>query len=157
MIVEQDVKFDHDLHKVPLEIMSNTPKGTNDKYVWFQGTIANPISTLGLFSLAIAIKDNSAWLADCNGPGEVFFDPEPTTTEVVWTVFKTSKEMVFECNGVFCLKYSYSDSKSGDIRCNTFKQPSLQMFFVKHDGNVAEQYRASGTCKGRLFNSLKPC
>ena len=90
------VKFDHNLDEVPLEIKSNTAKGTPGKYVWIQGTIGLPISIGGLdvFSLAIVITDNSAWVGFCNVAGEAFFNPEPATTEVVWTVFKTSKEMV---------------------------------------------------------------
>ena len=139
------VKFDHNLDEVPLEIKSNTAKGTPSKYVWIQGTIAVPI--WGVFSLAIVITDNSAWLAGCNGAGQAFFNPEPVTTEVVWTVFKTSKEMVIECNGEFCLKYTYSDA----VGCTTFNQPSIQMFFVDNTGQVAEQYRASGKTKFDIF------
>ena len=96
--------------------------------------------------MALCIEDNSAFSAFCtNGCGDAFFNPEPKTTEVVWTVFKTSKELVFECNGVFCLKYAYSDSTKGDARCNTFKQPSKQIFFVDYGGQAAKQYRASGS------------
>ena len=142
--VEKGVKFDHNLDEVPLEIKSNTAKGTPSKYVWIQGTIAVPISGTGVFMLAIVITDNSAWLSNCNGPGQAFLNPEPATTEVVWTVFKTSKEMVIECNGEFCLKYTYSDSVGGDNRCTAFNQPSIQMFFTDLDVQVAEQYRASG-------------
>jgi len=105
--------------------------------------------------LAIVITDNSAWLADCNVAGEAFFNPEPATTEVVWTVFKTSKEMVIECNGEFCLKYKYSDSILGDIKCTAFNQPSIQMFFVDHGGQVAEQYRASGKTEFDLDDIFK--
>ena len=138
------VKFDHNLDDIPVEIKSNTSKGTPDSYVWFQGTIASPISGRDGFSAVISILDNSAWLGSCNGPGQDFFNPEPTTTEVIWTIFKTSQEMVFECNGVFCLKYTYSDSTSNDAICNTFNQPSIQMLFVDYPGQVAEEYRASG-------------
>ena len=144
-MAQNGVRFDHNLDEIPLEIRSNTPKGTSGKYVWFQGTIASPVSGKDVFSVALVIEDNSAWLGFCNGPGEVFFNPEPATTEVIWTVFKTSQEIVFECNGVFCLKYTYSDSTSNDAICNTFNQPSIQMFFVNHSGQVAEEYRASGT------------
>ena len=138
--VEKGVMFDHNLDEVPLELKSNTAKGTPDKYVWIQGTIGD----LDRFKLLIVIADNSAWLANCNSPGEAFFNPEPVTTEVVWTVFKTSKEMVIECNGELCLKYTYSDSDRGDIRCTTFNQPSIQMYFEDTSGQAAEQYRASG-------------
>ena len=139
-------KFDHNLDMVPLEIKSNTPKGTDSKYVWLQGTVADPVQDAEVFSLALCIKDNSAWSAHCtDGCGDAFFDPEPETTEVVWTVFKTPKELLFECNGVFCLKYAYSDSTRGDARCDTFKQPSKQIFFMDDSGQAAEQYRASGS------------
>ena len=137
--------FDHNLDEIPLEIKSNTPKGTN-KHVWIQGTIADPIQDTEVFSLALCIKDNSAWSAHCtDGCGDAFFDPEPETTEVVWTVFKTPKELVFECNGVFCLKYAYIDSTSGDARCNTFEQPSIKMLFPDSGSQAAENYRASGS------------
>ena len=144
-MAQKGVQFNHNLDEIPLEIQSNTPKGTSGTYVWFKGTIATPVSGESAFSVAIAIKDNSAWLAFCNGEGQAFFNPEPATTEVIWTVFKTSQEMVFECNGEFCLKYTYSDSTSNDAKCNTFNQPSIQMFFVDYSGQVAEEYRASGT------------
>ena len=153
--VEIGVKFDHNLGEVPLEIKSNTVKGTPGKYLWIQGTIAVPIGGIDVFSLVIVIEDNSAWLAKCNGPGEAFFNPEPVTTEVVWTVFKTSKEMVIECNGELCLKYKYSDSVLGDNRCTTFNQPSIQMFFMDHGGQAAEQYRASGKTKFDLDDIFK--
>ena len=153
--VEKGVKFDHNLDEVPLEIKSNTAKGTPGKYVWIQGTIGLPLSGLDVFTLALKIEDNSAWLTYCNGPGETFFNPEPATTEVVWTVFKTSKEMVIECNGELCLKYTYSDSVLGDIKCTTFNQPSIQMFFVDHGGQVAEQYRASGKAEFDLDDIFK--
>ena len=98
------------------------------------------------FSLALCMEDFSAWMSYCSsGCGDVLFNLEPETTEVVWTVFKTPKELVFECNGVFCLKYAYSDSTQGDARCNTFKQPSKQIFFVDYGGQAAKQYRASGS------------
>jgi hypothetical protein len=142
--VQKGVKFDHNLDEIPLEIKSNTPKGTKDKYVWIQGTIATPVSSVDVFSLALVIEDNSAWLANCNGPGKTMFNPEPTTTEVVWTVFKTSKQLVMECNGEFCLKYMFYGNNH-DIRCTTFYQPSIQMFFVDYNGQVAEKYRTSGT------------
>ena len=151
-MAQRGVKFAHNLDEIPLEIRSNTPKGTSGKYVWFQGTIGSPVSGEDVFKVALVIQDNSAWLAFCNGGGEAIFSPEPTTTEVIWTVFKTSQDMVFECNGVFCLKYTYSDSTSNDARCNTFNQPSIQMFFVDFTGQVAEQYRASGTTKFSKFN-----
>ena len=144
-MVQKGVKFDHNLDEVPLEIRSNTPKGTEGKYVWFHGTIASPVNDLGTFSVAIVIEDNSAWLARCNWAGEAFFNPEPRTTEVIWTIFKTSQEMVFECNGEFCLKYTYSDSEENDERCETFNQPSIQIFFMDHDSQVAQAYRLSGT------------
>ena len=151
--MQKGVKFYHNLDEVPLEIRSNTPKGTEDKYVWFKGTIASPVSGTDEFSVALVIEDNSAYIAFCNGRGQAFFNPEPTTTEVIWTVFKTSQEMVFECNGEFCLKYTYSDSVEGDERCETFNQPSIQMFFVDHTGQVAEEYRASGTVLLSVNNS----
>ena len=132
---------------VPIEIKSNTPKGTDHKSVWILGTIADPVQKVGVFSLVICMKDYSPWMAHCSadGCGNHLFDPEPETTEVVWTVFKTPKELLFECNGVFCLKYAYSDSTKADARCNTFKQPSKQIFFVDYIGQAAEQYRASGS------------
>ena len=144
-MVQKGVKFDHNLDEVPLEIRSNTPKGTEGKYVWFHGTIASPVNDLGTFSVAIVIEDNSAWLGFCNEAGQAFFNPEPATTEVIWTVFKTSQEMVFECNGEFCLKYTYSDSTSNFEKCNTFNQPSIQLFFMDYSGQAGEAYRASGT------------
>ena len=144
-VAQKGVKFEHNLDEIPLEIRSNTPKGSSGKYVWFEGTIASPVNGKGWFSVALVIEDNSAWIAFCNGEGEDFFNPEPTTTEVIWTVFKTSQEMVFECNGVFCLKYTYSDSTSNDALCSTFNQPSIQMYFVDNSVQVAEEYRASGT------------
>ena len=143
-MAQKGIKFDHNLDEIPLEIWSNTPKGTSGKYVWFKGTVASPVSGNDEFTVALVIEDNSAWLGSCNGPGQAFFDPEPATTEVIWTVFKTSQEMVFECNGVFCLKYTYSDSTSNDAICNTFNQPSIQMFFMDYSGQAGEAYRASG-------------
>lgn len=139
------MQFDHNLDEIPLEVRSNTPKGSSGKYVWFQGTIATHVINLAVFSVALAIEDNSAWLAHCNKQGQTFFDPEPTTTEVIWTIFKTAQVMVFECNGLFCLKYTYNDSELIDARCNTFNQQSIQMFFVNNNGQVGEAYRASGT------------
>ena len=140
-------EFDHNLDMVPLEIKSNTPKGTDRKSVSILGTIADPVQTVGVFWLIICMKDYSPWMAHCSadGCGNHLFDPEPETTEVIWTVFKTAKELVFECNGVFCLKYAYSDSTRGDARCSTFKQPSKQISFVDTVGQAAEQYRASGS------------
>ena len=97
------------------------------------------------FSLALCMEDFSAWMSYCSsGCGDVLFNLEPETTEVVWTVFKTPKELVFECNGVFCLKYAYSGS-SRDARCDTFKQPSKQIYFQDYVGQAAKQYRASGS------------
>jgi hypothetical protein len=149
------VKFDHNLDEIPIQIKSNTPKGTKETYVWLKGTIRNSVErknaknnkSVSEFSMVINMEDYSAWFGFCNGPGEVFFNPEPKTSEVVWTFFKTSKEMVIECNGVFCLKYSFSNASKNDPRCATFNQPSVQMLFEDNDGQVAKQYRISGIFK----------
>ena len=147
--METGKKFVYNLDETPLEIKSNTAKGTADKYIWFSGTIAEHIDTdlkdRSEFNLAIVLEDFSAWVSYCNRLGEVFFDPEPHTTEVVWTVFKTSEELVFECNGVFCLRYTYNSSTMDDIRCTAFKQPTIEIYFQDYHGQAAEQYRASGT------------
>ena len=39
--VKKGVMFDHNLDEVPLELKSNTAKGTPNKYVWIQGTIGD--------------------------------------------------------------------------------------------------------------------
>ena len=109
------------------------------------GTIGDPVESMDVFSISIGTEDYSAWIGNCNNPGETFFDPEPDTTEIIWTVFKTANELVFECNGVFCLKYTYSDSTLGNAKCNNFKQPSMQLSFSDLNGQAAEHYRASGT------------
>ena len=141
------MKFDHNLDDNPLEIRSNTAKGTKKKVIWIQGTIAEPVNSVDHFSIRIVLKDYSVWLERCNNAGELFLNPEQVAKKVIWTVFKTPTEIVIECNGVFCLRYKYSDSTAGNPECNVFSQPSTQIVFVDDNDQAAEDYRAAGTVK----------
>ena len=142
-------QFDHNLNKIPLEIKSEIPKGTTDKYVWIYGFIGREIhqdenKQVDSFSMAIDMRNYGPWLGFCTkNSEEVSLNPIPTGPEVTWTVFKTNTELIMECNGYFCFRYKYTSSTLQDNRCSSFEFPSLQLVF-NDSMQAAAQYRLSG-------------
>ena len=118
---------------------------TGQKYVWIQGGVGDPsLYSINHISIAITVPKFSIWLANCNGPNQKWFDPQPVGKEVILTIFKTATEVVIECDGVPCVKYTYSESTSNDIRCYVHKLPTQSLWFVNFAEQVATEYRLTG-------------
>ena len=149
--VQKGVVFTHNLDEVPIEIKSSEDAvtTTQQKYVWLQGDVGQSFGQAGggsvdFISFVFTVPNFSIWLANCNGPNQRMFDPQPVGKEVILTIFKTATEVVVECDGVPCVKYTYSESTSNDNRCNVFTVPTRSLWFVDWTTQVATQYRLTG-------------
>ena len=122
---------------------------TKQKYVWFRGDVGQSFEQAGedpvdYISIAITVPNFSIWIANCNGPNQRMFDPQPVGKEVILTIFKTATEIVVECDGVPCVKYTYRESTSNDNRCNVHTLPTHSLWFVNFAEQVATEYRLTG-------------
>ena len=148
--VQKGTVFSHNLDEIPIEIKVNEYAVTTSKqkYVWFEGNVGQSFEQAGKgsvnkISIAITVPNYSIWLANCNGPNQEWFEPQPEGNEVILTIFKTATEVVVECDGVPCVKYTYSES-TNDNRCNVHTLPTQSLWFVNFDEQVATQYRLTG-------------
>ena len=150
--MQKKVAFNHNLDEIPIEIRSKEDSVTTSeqKYIWFQGDVGQSFDQAGYsvdyISIAIyTVPTFSLWLANCNGPNEKLFNPQPAGKEVILTVFKTATEVVIECDGVLCAKYTYSESTKNDNRCSVFTLPTRTLWFVDHSTQVATEFRLTGS------------
>ena len=148
--MQKKVAFNHNLDEIPIEIRSKEDSVTTgeQKYIWFQGNVGQSFDqakdSVDYISIAITVPTFSLWLANCNSANEKLFNPQPAGKEVILTIFKTATEVVIECDGVLCAKYTYSESTRNDNRCNVFTLPTRTLSFVDHSTQVATEFRVTG-------------